>query len=227
MTTKAKVYIVGSAFKGMTIDTFLTNGRGRYLITSNFDAADIMVLTGGSDINPAIYGQKPLSCTSFNNARDVYELEFIEKALKAEKFMAGICRGAQLLNCVPNEGTLWQDVNNHQGYHYVLDCVSGNKVRTNSVHHQGIRPTAKAEILAYCDEATIKKAEGEIWMRSKDHSTTESLRDVEAFWYPATRSFGYQAHPEFGDPDTASLFFDFMDNTYWGKEAGFKMEDAA
>ncbi|MCS7302675.1 MAG: gamma-glutamyl-gamma-aminobutyrate hydrolase family protein [Candidatus Kapabacteria bacterium] len=59
-----------------------------------------IVFTGGSDIDPALYGaadERPL-CERIERDRDEFELELFEAARSLHMPILGICRGAQLIN---------------------------------------------------------------------------------------------------------------------------------
>ena len=71
---------------------------------------DGVMLTGGGDIDPALYGEKPH--TSFEPAeaeRDAFEIELTRAAIAANIPYLAICRGMQLLN-IAMGGTLIQDI---------------------------------------------------------------------------------------------------------------------
>lgn len=216
----AKVYIQGPSFYSSTVRTFEENGRGAYSVVQDIRDSDIVVLTGGEDINPKLYGEKPISGTYFSN-RDVTDLRAVEQGIKYNKFLVGICRGAQLINCVPNGGTLWQDVDGHESSnHQTFDCVTGTWLITNSVHHQMMRPAPSAELLCWASESTERRSENEVWYSSKQDPVLESERDVEGLWYPDTQSLLVQFHPEFGHKPTARYFFDvLMMEYFWNKKA--------
>ena len=71
---------------------------------------DGLLLTGGGDIDPLLFGEEPL-CQSgeINPLRDACEMRICETALEKDLPMLGICRGMQVLN-VALGGTLYQDV---------------------------------------------------------------------------------------------------------------------
>ena len=216
-TSKGDVYVVGPAFYGVTADVFRENG---YRITDKMDTADIIVLTGGADINPLkFYGEEPLDCVRWNTTRDRTDLYAAQTGVDAGKFMVGICRGAQLLNCWPNGGTLWQDVDNHGGtIHQVEDHITGRKWKTNSVHHQMMRIAKNGNgiLVASTSIATRKRA----W---KEHEGKGV--DPEVIYYPETRSLLFQGHPEFGHPETTEYFFSLMDRYYLGRKPNMIAKD--
>jgi putative glutamine amidotransferase len=69
-----------------------------------------ILLPGGRDVRPALYGA--VSHRAFSAAetgRDEYELELTRRALDADVPVLAICRGVQVLN-VARGGTLVQDI---------------------------------------------------------------------------------------------------------------------
>jgi putative glutamine amidotransferase len=71
---------------------------------------DALVLVGGGDIDPALYGASPHPATAgVNRRRDENELALVAAALGADVPVLAICRGLQVLN-VHLGGTLQQHV---------------------------------------------------------------------------------------------------------------------
>jgi len=67
-----------------------------------------LLLMGGSDVNPALYGEAHHPETGpSDDARDRLELALIEDAVRRDVPILAICRGAQILN-VQHGGTLVQ-----------------------------------------------------------------------------------------------------------------------
>lgn len=161
---------------------------------------DIAAFTGGEDINPALYGEKPIRGVYYSERRDKIEIDAYNQ-IPSHVLKAGICRGAQLLN-VLSGGKLWQDVNNHGVGHTATDIRSGLNYYVSSVHHQVMRPGKGAEIIAVARQATELASEKELIKSGVKPTSIE----IEALWYPSTRSLCFQGHPEFG-PKTCSDYF--------------------
>lgn len=69
---------------------------------------DGLLLTGGPDVEPKLYGQDPVPETQKPNPeRDRMELDLLREALDRDLPVLGICRGLQLFN-VCHGGTLTQ-----------------------------------------------------------------------------------------------------------------------
>ena len=73
-----------------------------------------LLLAGGTDVNPALYGQEPDPRTDRpDDGRDKLELRLLEEAFNSDRPVLGICRGLQMMN-VARGGTLLQHIDGHQ-----------------------------------------------------------------------------------------------------------------
>lgn len=72
-------------------------------------SCDGLLLPGGYDSDPALYGQENEACRRIDLSRDQAELSLIAQFAAAEKPILGICRGHQLLN-IAFGGDLVQDL---------------------------------------------------------------------------------------------------------------------
>ena len=136
-----------------------------------FESCDGLVLTGGPDVAPELYGDWPDETVHVDSERDGFEYRLIDMALKKGMPVLGICRGLQILNAYFG-GTLIIDLEkfykrNHRpvsddedSYHKVKlvgESELKNFIRqtdgtVNSSHHQaadrigsGLKVTARAE----------------------------------------------------------------------------------
>lgn len=156
----------------------------------------MLLLHGGEDISPTLYGQKKIPETSASETpsyRDRTEVEAVNRAIELQIPIFGICRGAQLL-CAMAGGSLFQHVNNHAGNDHWIKTYTGRTLLTNSLHHQMMNPfdlpKEDYEILAYSKEpqATIYKTDkGEL---------TEIECEPEVIWFPKINALAVQGHPE-------------------------------
>ncbi|HEV2687958.1 MAG TPA: gamma-glutamyl-gamma-aminobutyrate hydrolase family protein [Bryobacteraceae bacterium] len=125
------------------------------------DSLDGLVLTGGTDINPARYGQQRDRQTEDpDDARDELELRVLQEALASSIPVLAICRGMQLFN-VAHGGTLIQHLRSaevhsqkmpnaepgqHRAAHLVqvtrntrlASIVGVGEPAVNSRHHQAV-----------------------------------------------------------------------------------------
>lgn len=200
------VWIQGSCFAGSIRTMLAGNGEYEFRPSKNIIDADIVVYTGGADINPALYGENKLSCTNISTQQDRSDVDTYHEAKKHDIPQVGICRGAQLLNAM-NGGVLWQDVNHHAGNnHLVQDVVTKRTYEVSSLHHQQCILGPKGKLLAFCEEADRKLSSKGAWFAKSGKPSV----DVEAFWYPESKSLGVQWHPELGPKDCIDLFFQYV-----------------
>jgi putative glutamine amidotransferase len=72
--------------------------------------ADGVVLSGGHDVDPALYGETlHPACSLAGDARDAFEIEVARRCLRDGVPLLAICRGMQVLN-VAAGGSLIQDL---------------------------------------------------------------------------------------------------------------------
>jgi putative glutamine amidotransferase len=117
------------------------------LITS----LDGLVLAGGGDINPELYGGA-LHETVYNldSERDKAELAIARQALDSRLPMFAICRGTQIVNVLLG-GTLFEHLPDHVGE---AECTVA------SWHHQAIRRLADGlQVVARAFDGTIEAVE--------------------------------------------------------------------
>jgi putative glutamine amidotransferase len=94
---------------------------------------DGVLLTGGGDVDPALYGGDPNTTTRVHRLRDDFEMALIRAARERGLPMLGICRGCEIIN-VALGGTVrnLRKEKDVKGYHLVLtghavDLVPGSK----------------------------------------------------------------------------------------------------
>ncbi len=139
-----------------------------------------LLLTGGSDIVPAIYGKgkEVKKCEDFDVKRDSLELKLIRTAIKKRMPVLGICRGEQILN-VANGGSLFTDIptdigktvshrNDTMAHHHVT-LVEGSLINkicgvkegmANSAHHQCVDKIAPNFVVtAKSDDGVVEAYE--------------------------------------------------------------------
>lgn len=140
---------------------------------------DGLLLTGGHDIDPALYGQAPLpQCGVLCPARDKMEVYLLRAALAADKPVLGICRGIQLLNAVLG-GTLYQDLPTQhpsdvthvmtppydRAVHTVeilpgtllADLCGAGTLAVNSYHHQAVDKAAPGlQVMAQAPDGLVE-----------------------------------------------------------------------
>lgn len=107
-----------------------------------------LVLSGGTDLDPNLYGQRERHALAQEPdvERDALEQRLLLDALSAHLPVLAICRGMQLFNVAHAGGTLVQHIEGHKGEHQIaiaagtrLAEIFGAGTRpVNSRHHQAI-----------------------------------------------------------------------------------------
>jgi gamma-glutamyl-gamma-aminobutyrate hydrolase PuuD len=105
-----------------------------HVLVDKVEDADIVLFTGGEDVDPSLYGKEKHYTTFSNLSRDLEEKEIFEK-VRPDQVCLGICRGSQFL-CVMNGGLLVQNCTNHAiGYTHTI-CNNDKIFDITSTHHQ-------------------------------------------------------------------------------------------
>lgn len=120
---------------------YLPNKQLKSVLQGSYD---LVLFTGGSDVNPALYGESNTRSHP-HEARDQLCMR-IYKRFIGKIPMVGICRGLQFL-WVASGGKMIQHIENaHEQWHSIyvangwLNKEGGMfETHTNSYHHQGLR----------------------------------------------------------------------------------------
>jgi putative glutamine amidotransferase len=160
----------------------------RDVIAECVSRCDGVLLTGGEDVEPHIYGnglptslRKTVTVTPDGGARDYRELMLIDEAFRQHKPLLAICRGHQVLN-VALGGTLMADIRsqkpeaqNHRRMdkrsevvhevrlteHSLLAKITGARnLGVNSTHHQAVDKIAPPlRAIARSDDGIVEGLE--------------------------------------------------------------------
>lgn len=122
-------------------------------------AIDGLVLSGGGDISPLLYGQEPeCGIEKVDTMRDEWEIALCRQSVQEKRAVLGICRGMQVLNVAlggdvyadigrradilshrqtSGHGTVWHTVHYTAGS--LMERLFGSVQAVNSYHHQAVR----------------------------------------------------------------------------------------
>ncbi|MBQ8604871.1 MAG: gamma-glutamyl-gamma-aminobutyrate hydrolase family protein [Oscillospiraceae bacterium] len=164
---------------------------------------DGLFVTGGADVNPALYGEEKLpECGDIEPDRDASDLALIKAALKHKKPVLAVCRGSQLCT-VHFGGSLYQDLPTQLGdkikhtdlYNttkedsHTVNIVPGTPLHNllgkdvlgvNSTHHQGFKTLGPDSIpMAYAPDGLC-----ESWYSEKDGTWIRVYQ-----WHPEMMDF--------------------------------------
>ncbi|TRD21680.1 gamma-glutamyl-gamma-aminobutyrate hydrolase family protein [Palleronia caenipelagi] len=98
-------------FPLVALNVHLAGGRAVRWVTGrpcNVETVDGIIIGGGDDISPDLYGGNLTASARLDPARDEMELTIARRALERNMPVLGICRGSQMLN-IALGGKLDQD----------------------------------------------------------------------------------------------------------------------
>ncbi len=145
--------------------------------SENIDKIDALILSGGDDIDPTLYGaNKDAHNSPLDKKRDKFELEMIDIAYKNKIPILGICRGAQLIN-IYFKGTLHATILDidefiiHKNsifpikqveikkFSNLFKITKTKKVVANSIHNQAIKKVGENLKISACHERIVEAIE--------------------------------------------------------------------
>lgn len=162
-------------------------------IVHEISVADLLLFTGGEDVDPSLYGKNKHPYTGSNIERDEFEQVIFNKAQELGKKNIGICRGSQFL-CVMSGGEL---VQHQENKHYVhpMELWDGRQMEITSTHHQAAYPWRISqkdyEILGWTNGISAYHEDG-----NRNELPNCSAKECEIVYYRKTNSLGIQGHPE-------------------------------
>ena len=183
-------------------------------ISELLDKVDGILLTGGHDVAPALYGEKTI-CSSVIpcGQRDSLEQEVLKQALERDIPILGICRGIQFLNAYLG-GTLYQDlltqhssdVEHHQKPPYDVPVHRVDIIKESSLY--ALLKVSSLLVNSYHHQAIKDLAYGLRAMAVSEDGLVEAVEIPEKSFVWAV-----QWHPEFSykvDSSSVAIFNEFI-----------------
>ncbi|MBD5548276.1 MAG: gamma-glutamyl-gamma-aminobutyrate hydrolase family protein [Lachnospiraceae bacterium] len=111
-----------------------------------------LILPGGGDIDPRLFGQIPKGSRFFDPELDRLQLAVLKAFILDRKPVLGICKGMQLIN-IYFGGDMFQHLETSKSHEYLgkdqvhgttaekdsfLEKLYGSSFPVNSAHHQGV-----------------------------------------------------------------------------------------
>ena len=170
---------------------------------------DLILFTGGADVNPQQYGEKTGQYTHYNDERDDLEINTFYKFTGVPKL--GICRGAQLLT-VLSKGKLIQHVENHTKSHKI-SIVNFGTFTIPSTHHQMMYPYQLPE-----EDYDLKAWSTNFLSTTYLNGNNQEIKlannflECEIIEYLRNKSLCIQGHPELGNDDIKNVTLHLINN---------------
>ena len=171
---------------------------------------DLVLFTGGEDVNPQYYNEQIGKHTHINNNRDEKEIDTFHR-FRNHSFLLGICRGSQLLT-VLNKGKLIQHVEGHCRDHTMI--YGDLRYNITSSHHQMLYPfdlnKKDYELVAYSEyfqSNTYLNGDNE------EIELPKNFLEPEIVYYKNTNALCIQGHPEWNhcEKRTSSMCLNLID----------------
>jgi putative glutamine amidotransferase len=164
-------------------------------------ALDGVLLPGGGDLDPRLYGEEPGgACYDVNHAQDQLDLAVARQSIDAGLPVLGICRGHQLLNVLYG-GTLVQDMAPGTVVHHEPAPVEGSGPW--AWHEVEVQPGSRVAALygSTSGAVTVKIASGhhQAVARVAEELTVTAVAEdgtIEALEDPVRWVASVQWHPE-------------------------------
>lgn len=174
------------------------------------ERVDGILMTGGEDVNPALYGEDVLNSTvGFNASRDSVDVLLIRAAIKKHKPIMAICRGSQILNVVLG-GTLYQDIPTQlPGSQHVQPTYLGNPY-----HKIGLAPGSILHEIYGCDSLMVNSGHHQaVKDIAPSLNITARAADGVVEAYEGKGIIAMQFHPEsllYGGDDNFARIFEYF-----------------
>lgn len=172
---------------------------------------DALLLPGGGDIDPALYGAENEGSYNIDRERDERELELIRAFSVTRRPILGICKGIQILN-VAFGGDIDQDIADAQVHKWeertgdkvhevtvpeesFLYSIYGERFFVNSAHHQAVGTLAPGlTVSAWADGGVAEALE----------NSEKNIYAVQ--WHPERMAF-HHSRPDTVDGRYVFEFF--------------------
>ena len=170
---------------------------------------DGLVLPGGCDLSPSLYGGEPDAALDADPVRDVFELAMLNGAIEREIPVLGICRGMELIN-VAYGGTLRNGVSHGHASDIHVHELGLVRVHDVTVHADTLAREVfgSEEVEATCVHHQAPDVVGDGLVAS----VLAADGGIEGLESPGQQVFGVIWHPELGldRTPTHQLVYDWV-----------------
>lgn len=174
------------------------------------DEYDALLLPGGGDIDPVLFGQLDNGSREIDTALDRIQLMILKDFIWDKKPVLGICKGMQLINIFFG-GDIIQHLPSHKAHEYIghdqihntctdeksfLAALYGPQFAVNSAHHQGLGTAGRnISYLQYAEDGVVEGL------------CHDSLPIIAVQWHPERMCFDHAVESL---PDGSRIFAYFL-----------------
>lgn len=156
---------------------------------TDFSKYDALILPGGADIDPELFGEENWGCRKIQRDRDIRQLEITKIFDEMNKPILGVCKGYQLLN-IYFGAKMVQHIPEYETHQWVeADQAHGSRCKEGSFLHR-IYGKTEFPINSAHHQALEVLAEGFIPVQWADDGVLEAME------HTARPIIGVQWHPE-------------------------------
>ena len=210
-------WIARLGFTALTYDQIFSRAGGRLIkleipdepgalgpaeIRKRLEGMEALLLSGGGDVDPGLYGGDPNVAELVNRKRDDFEIALIREARAMKLPILGICRGAQILN-VAFGGELI-DLDSDKELKEIHFGIKGHpiEIEKGSLLSKLMRPGRIENVKSYHRQAVGRLGEG---VRAVARSPEGTVEAVEISGYEDEWTVAVQWHPEMTVDDELQL----------------------
>ena len=210
-------WIARLGFTALTYDQIFSRAGGRLIklevpdepgalgsaeIRKRLEGMEALLLSGGGDVDPELYGGDPNVAELVNRKRDDFEIALIREARVKKIPILGICRGAQILN-VAFGGELI-DLDSDKELKEIHFGIKGHpiEIEKGSLLSKLMRPGRIENVKSYHRQAVGRLGEG---VRAVARSPEGTVEAVEISGYEDEWTVAVQWHPEMTVNDELQL----------------------
>lgn len=170
-----------------------------------------LLLPGGGDVSPNLYGQNINGSINIDNTLDETELKLVDIFSNSNKPILGICRGMQIINVAfggdliqhikTSDTHTWKETTGDKVHSITADNLGfiyslySKKFSVNSAHHQAVNKIAQGfSISATADDGIIEAIEN----RKK--------KIIGVQWHPERMAFNNRR----ADTEDGRLIFEYF-----------------
>lgn len=201
-------WIARLGFTALTYDQIFSRAGGRLVklevpaeagalkpaeVRKELAGMEALLLSGGGDVDPELYGGDPDTAELVNRGRDDFELALIREARAMKLPILGICRGAQILNVAFGGGLV--DLDDNRELREIHFSARGHpvEIEKGSLLSKLMRAGKVENVTSYHRQAVGRLGEGVRAVARSPEGTIEAIEisEIENEW-----TIAVQWHPE-------------------------------